>query len=129
MTDHSLIKQRIIALVPEIMELKFGCRVHTEGSETSGIYVCETEKGSWIISYGDYYGICPRPGYVQILGRPIQLADIVASAYFGEFDGNASLKVEQENAHQLCVMWNPKFDFDGQSDELKDFVGTLLNVK
>lgn len=135
MTHHDLIKQKIQSLVPEIMELKFGCELllHNEARPLpKAVYVWQlNDKKSHYEVFrenGLMVSVC-KDEIKQILGRPIQLADIIYCLYIGEFDDEATLKAEQEKVHQLCVMWNPKFDFDGQSDGCKEFVGGLLGIE
>lgn len=70
----------------------------------------------------------PKGGGHHITGRPITLADVVYCTNFGEFDSEQMLRKEQEEAHMLLVMWNPKVDFDNQDQPTKDFIGRLLNV-
>lgn len=152
---HDLIKQKIQELVPEIMELKFGCEValkinnglsealykkfreivFTTGGGVQPKYYCSSR---WF-KYDVLDRLKIKDG-VEILGRPIQLADVLRAI------NNSSKTAVAITCHGFFLVpsgknqfgdlpqsppridWNLSESFDGQSDECKEFIGQLLGV-
>lgn len=144
--NHDLIKQKIQSLVPEIMEIKFGCwiKLKSENSE----HRINQDRGENMIWFGiedseDAY----NPDEVEILGRPIQFADVLRAVnmtkgskrisvqdcgtfmWYGFYESGESEDWNEIWDGEKRMTWNLSESFDGQSDETKSFVGELLGVK
>lgn len=84
MNNHlQTIRDRVIAAVPEIMDLKFGCQIKTlDGVEFYGVGLQDGfDKGS-LSSVDEGCGCCSSHrtyslGEYEILGRPIRLTDVL----------------------------------------------------
>lgn len=85
MTNIETLKRRIVKILPEIMKLEFGCEVQTKwGNKKNAGFIFRTFlTGSVdIISYDNtVISTTPEqkmsPQISKILGRPIQLADVL----------------------------------------------------
>lgn len=145
MTDK--IKSKIIEAVPEIIELKFGCKIISEvwgelvirGKGARGRK--DTEDTYEAIDEGfiksNSVGSCfvPESSIKEILGRPITLADVLRAISTSFDEGNieaGSWGVAVDGsffrAYRRYEKWNLTADYDGQSDEVKSFIGKLLGV-
>ncbi len=135
--QYSELKNKIVEAVPEIMELKFGCRVLLEDDVVWTIYE----------SMGDSVGVihnherrCPSKNQItKIIGRPITLADVLlalekthghiaehlitSSGRFGVISGEDR---ETGAIHQFSCSWDLTKDLDDQSDATKQFLYDLL---
>jgi hypothetical protein len=138
------VKEKIIEAVPEIMELKFGCYISGNGLLNarvvggSGGYSPEYDciavlrSGSRNIEL-----INLNENYYEILGRPIQLADVLRA--INAKDGNGEFycidaqgdfgEPTPEGVAMFGVKWDLSKDFDGQSDETKTFIYNILIKK
>lgn len=151
------LNEKIIELVPEIVSLKFGCKVevhvdsegfanegsieHTPCANTTG-YVTHSE---YLECNDDYAGdILVKNiinGYLgedydgiscEIIGRPITLADVLRA--IRKISQHGSWSVTQDGrlydiGHDDCgPMWNLSTDLDGQTKETKDFLAKILGV-
>lgn len=77
------LKEKIIELVPEIVELKFGCEVWCsfEGLQTRGFVTDIPDSfGQVRIQIPGYYSVIKEVDTLQILGRPITLEDVLKAA-------------------------------------------------
>lgn len=125
-------KVKIIELVPEIMELKFGCFVKIDEALPERVTALRTiARHDFIIT--DVTREWWPVSELNILGRPISLADVLRAID----TTNRSIAVntkglfEEEVGYEdteLGERWNLTTDFDGQTQEVKDFIGSLLNV-
>lgn len=129
------IKQRIIELVPEIMELKFGCQVLFKDIVFN--YVCRGKEGRsptlmLITPDGERATVViaemEKMKY-EILGRPIQLADVLLALQsqtkwdvFVMKNGNIVAMGESS------VRWNLLETYDNQTQDVKNFIGRLLGI-
>lgn len=139
MTDPITLK--IQELVPEIMELKEGCRVSHFLKGTGTILRVEKHEGE-----SDTYCLgflaLPEPIFEreplnlnwEILGRPITLADVLRAirengklVYVRE-DGSFYLEDEPLQIYYSGYFWNLALDWDNQTQKVKDFLGRLLGV-
>lgn len=139
-------KQKIQELVPEIMELKFGCRFKLKNVDNSKTYIYVSEKhenGCIFIQTSSGY----NPEYrcidkENLIGRPITLADVLLA--IGKTGGrNGVISMETPNAKKfsieeyfvdtmvskLLTIWDLTKPYDNQSQETKDFIGSILGVK
>ena len=126
----------IVEEVPEIMELKFGCIMHTpagigkfmktdgEGSNRRQVFF--TESG--YIDH-NHWSDC------KILGRPITLADVLRAIcspyYLVDCGGQFWETVENDDAETtgmrgIQVRWSLSRDLDGQSDEVWMFLNSVI---
>ena len=148
------VKEKIIEAVPEIMELKFGCRVFIEqciwksnvdGYDAFGTVIRKIENTDYKqldVSLDDYDGdilnVWENDGYdFKVLGRPIQLADVLRA--INAKDGNGEFycidaqgdfgEPTPEGVAMFGVKWDLSKDFDGQSDETKTFIYNILIKK
>ena len=177
MTDP--IKAKIIELVPEIVEPRFGCSFVVkkqtpfedlgieEGDYISlfdwefdsqsflrpkkfrtALYVHKSEgavtdyKNPKVVTVADFDSLL-KNGNIEILGRPITLTDVLRA--IGSLTittrGDEALKIDtlgnMEYYHSGDIMpgweiapvkWNLTTDYDGQTQEVKEFIGKLLGV-
>lgn len=132
------IKQRIQQLIPEVMELKFGCEfwanVIAEDEDTwrEILFVNVSErmyddtlilgriKGNWETCH------IPKQNVMEILGSSITFAVVlraIASTW------KAINQRERKNIELLIFVWNLTKDYDDQSQETRDFIGSLIGVQ
>jgi hypothetical protein len=126
------VRQAIIAAVPEISELKFGCRVRLKSSTDDNVHIIlssrETESGD------RQYGI---DGYVigdfkekdfEVLGRPITLSDVMRSmdTHLAINDFGYFFHVVGCEVHGYSYGWDLSQPLDGQSDEVWRFLHSVI---
>lgn len=114
--------KKIQELVPEIMELKFGCKVIVKGIRENNpgceydIVIDKRELENGKICLG-YFGTMPIE-HIEILGRDITLFDIKQCLmYYGY-----SIKEFTE----IAKIWEREDNFNAQSDKLKDKMYELI---
>lgn len=142
--------EKIISLVPEIVELKFGCRVivHLGYKDEEAIITrwLDTSRNmpQWVVwpipESGRWFEYCTDKSKMTILGRPITLADVLRA--IGQQYGDSRLMVNNLGGFRIYysgdVMpgwedvgsprWNLSQDLDGQSEETKAFISKILGV-
>lgn len=132
-------KQRIQELIPEIVELKFGCELLRKG-ETKYQVINPLGWGAnpkkcWInsVPFGDIpleleKDLVQNGGEFEILGSPITLAVVLRAI------GIRPYEVNWYNANVITLVdegnhfnWNlTKDNYDDQTEETKKFIGSLL---
>ena len=116
---------------PEIMELKFGCRIsfknengiYDEGTMLSSAFCCQNYFVQKVVDI--------RNLEIKIFGRPIRLADVLLALstigdgyFYGITDGGVFF---HEDGGLLNGIWNlADNNLDNQSDECKEFLIKLL---
>jgi hypothetical protein len=130
------VKEKIIEAVPEIMELKFGCKIETNKKYSKEFYLGKFSERSYIFcgSNGEFCETYPESkNNIKILGRPIQLADILIAInqkkprVFIQLDQDGVIyKGEYECMDTVLARWDLSKDFDNQSDETKTFIYNIL---
>jgi hypothetical protein len=132
------IKQKIQELVPEIMELKFGCIIRNHEMTEDLKFCGESKQGGetcYIPSIDDYVVLDSHIG-CEILGRPIRLADVLRA--IGETKNRVACDdmgniFELTGAGQIIMpahFWDlSKDSYDDQSQETKKFIGELLDKR
>lgn len=134
-------KQKIQELVPSIMELKFGCRFFFKGNNNGCVAL---SNGEWKRLHFLYKPLHLEPKYdtlnrqdliddnaLEILGRPITLADVLLAIKkqnpewrpddFFKATGSIILPFYD-------ISWDLTKSYDDQSQETKDFIGSILGV-
>lgn len=142
MTD--LTKAKIIELVPEIMELKFGCEVMPhEDTDEDDVYTILQKHGNFyqvqkvdredcgVTTFGEHAGF-------RILGRPITLADVLRAiaateGMFARIDSRGTFEHwwtgDVMNASwERGLVWNLALDYDNQTEVTKRFIGSLIGA-
>lgn len=135
------IKARIQELCPDVMELKFGCKVklldYEKYPNAWGIYAGkqfwksgEHDRELVIHPDGKLY---PMDKKIEILGSPITLAVVLRAIERAK--GITGYAVGQNGAFYFhgqelfkVPRWNLEHDYDQQSEECKQFIGSLLGV-
>lgn len=144
------IKQRIVELVPEIMELKFGCLVQDPDfprpaivvrvfpSNPDGSYSFKTQY--WKEGSVGNIGLDGDAKNWKILGRPIQLHDVLRAVDKSrKRDGWEYFVTSSGTFHKINIMhadytptalfrFDLSLDFDSQTPEVRAFIGTLLGI-
>ncbi len=139
------LKEIIWKAVPEILELKFGCELKYPGYERATL--CGQQINFWKVYCKRKNEVCfntVTPGQlqfsevIQILGRPIRLADVLmvvekskpTQLWYVKADGTfCSARYDELNNKGLKrhAEWNLLDDnLDNQSDECKQFLIDLL---
>ena len=131
MTNLEKLTQRIHKLVPEILELKFGCEVEEKPAFGSAFRNHEPLSGKWIATVQDRTGAWMFPsdiGFVRvkesellkwhtILGRTITLADVLRA--IKEKSGTPTI----DCTHVANTLWNlAADDLSLQSNECIEFL-------
>lgn len=130
-------EQKIRELVPGLQELTFGCEY--EHNDTKYILVKDEYNGEHLLGYdfcnGSYTTTLWRKmrDEIKILGHPIQLHHVLraVSPYQNttvSFSKSSSgyVEINQRQADVLTV-WDLTKDYQNQSEEVKEFIGNLLN--
>lgn len=140
MTEDN-VKARIVELIPEIMELKFGTLVRFQrapnvilhGQVVSAEHA--NDKVSLLLEISTTVYQWPRSAIIEILGRPITLADVLRTLQKVRCDeaigidyngGFLNCDQDMQNLTTSDTCWNLLTDYDNQTPELKAFIGTLL---
>jgi len=128
--------------IPEIMELKFGCKVETGKNRDKAIIFYSKNNQIWInydnSNNTNYFNLSDERNY-QILGRPITLEDVLMvipenkkNVYSLEttntFIGSKKKNLfEFNHMHtRTGVFWIPNKDINNQPQETIDFLHNLL---
>lgn len=152
MTNYDQLKSAIQAANPEIMELKFGCELLDIRTDETAHVIGEVlyfgDEGDYELSLiafdkkvdvpfkwggiGDErlftadYKTVERKVDFKILGRPIQLADVLLAIRATE-PKNGDFHKWNNDWQRIIVEWNLKDDnLDHQSEETKQFLINLL---
>lgn len=137
------LKQVVQAANPEIMELKFGCKIKVSIGTLISKYGRQDnilECTIYAQSHGDFMAtssydparIVKQEKIVQILGRPIRLADVLhaltnCAKYPALIDYSVGLVFFHFKYEGDGATWNVLDDnLDNQSDETKQFLIDLL---
>lgn len=127
MTNLETLQARIVKIVPEIMKLEFGCYVnptvdsiHFVLAELIGGYVqvMEMVEDEGIIVFSKPMRDFPR----EILGRPIQLADVLQSVGDNDWEMRLSKPYILMIAKGKSVHWDIRLNLSEQSIEVIDFL-------
>ncbi len=122
---------------PEIMELKFGCefkyqdRLHRIVQKIKGNMYLGGDGKIWS------YEMLTQAKYLEILGRPIRLADVLLAleeqVKINMRDSKREVELLSNNMEYLWAetkniikYWNLKKDFDNQSDKCKELLVKIL---
>jgi hypothetical protein len=135
------IRAACIAANPEIVELKFGCKVKlalrtgfhaaylkkfdTNQFTFDGFQKLMSDKENGWIDIGEYY---EKNNEWEIIGRPIRLADVllVVEQIPNAYSRTAQFEI---NAKNICKRWDMRTDdLTQQSDETIVFIHSLLAV-
>lgn len=143
------VKAKIQELVPEIMELKEGCQVMVGVNKPLLHTIYGYDDGMWMaflnqpfpksLEANNFYDCKFVEGAegIEILGSPITLAVLLRAilkekpySYFVDIRGNFWKWVNVNEAPiETGAIWNLEHDnYDQQSDECKQFIGSLLGV-
>ena len=125
MSKPQELKKIIQKEIPEIMKLKFGCKVKyiRGGNHKKGVYIQEDPYEYYLFhtKYGDERVRKQRNRkFIESLGRPITLADVLRVVK--ERKGREFYYAHLEEIEKL---WNLKKDYDGQS---KKTIESLLKI-
>lgn len=141
----SLIREKIVAAVPEIMELKFGCEIKREGASKREFFVGQfgdefsivriDDKGAWIPFTIPWP---PKSQHFEILGRPIRLSDVLVAIgkqgktfpfSIGFTRGDFISIIPENGTSKQHAVWNCRKDsLDDQSPETLQFIHSILCV-
>lgn len=111
------VEDKIKELVPEIMELKFGCEIQFEiplmrAIWTSRIIDYLSTDDKIYVDHGKTMEVIPRMYIKKILGRPITLFDIKQCLMYNGY----AIKEFSE----IAEIWQAPDSLDRQSDKLID---------
>lgn len=143
MTNYETIKAACIAANPEIVELKFGCEFYWKKDSEDRHFIYHVSQNHPFYfeakTDGSNGGYLDYPKEeVEILGREIQLADVLlaisktehaSKLLIDSMGGFWSINDEGETAtikQQFPVRWFVKVPLSGQSPETLEFIANLL---
>lgn len=137
------IRKACISANPEILALKFGCKLqHKDYSDTIHIFLNIKECG-WMQAiqlFNDFVVDIKLDKY-KVIGRPIQLADVLLAldkspdikavvsdkGHFRVLDNCLyGQKIVKAGKGQIACDWNLKKPLEEQSKETIDFIAGLL---
>jgi hypothetical protein len=134
-------KQKIQELVPEIMELKFGCEIDRNKNDGRETIIRIRENHPFLftaIIFRDTFGTFTQEiekESCKILGRPITLADVllamekVGKYILVDITGNLFTHDMSDGALVDEGIWDLTKNYDDQEQSVKDFIGQILGVK
>lgn len=137
-TTLEKVREKIISLVPEIVELKFGCEILVHGQSDFRSRVLRVNKNGFSLFRQNRKSIyLPKKstGY-EILGRPITLEDVLR-AHCTMFDwfGDRPLEYRigktgqyEEQVASIYNLWHLGKPLNEQSEECVEFIGKVLGV-
>lgn len=138
MTDHlQEVRAKIIEAVPEIVELKFGCEIDSQGKANKLLYVGHSnhqhavhailkDKSTAMLMVDEVFTS-------TIIGRPVTLADVlmaidyvrpVKQCWYVRYDGIFF----DSRDEKWSVNWNLALPFDEQKPEVIEFLHKILCV-
>jgi hypothetical protein len=155
---YNQLVEKIVEAVPEIMELKLGCRIecrnnilanqyglngegyvvtsHSAAFNDKLCYMATREKGHREV---DLPFIYHNPKWFKIIGRPIQLADVLrainslgdtkktyAISQEGKFFSVRYIPALLDYEVEYYSKWDLSLPLDQQNDEVKEFLYNLL---
>lgn len=142
---YATLRERIVKVVPEIMELKFGCRFEDASTLVSISYpFAMNSQVSVLKSDGaqiDYETSGVVPNHSKILGRDITLADVLRAIESSmpcvggvkwvdmASDGWMFLMFKNGDGHKTFrsdAKWELQLALHEQSDELGEWLLTIL---
>lgn len=128
-----LVKEAIIRAVPSVMDLVFGCEVKIGDFKRTvfQVFYDEDENVSNILTESSSIGMLQytSPGAFEIIGRPIQLQDVLVA--IDKAKPLMELCVRQTGTFidperiSIGIHWDLSQDFDHQSEETIDFLYEL----
>lgn len=139
--------QKIVELVPEIVELKSGCII-SHFLKGTGTILCvekhEGESDTYCIGYLSLHEPLferePWNPNWTILGRPITLADVLRAMYSIQPANKTLITLECDgqfietfhngsfSEKMAGPTWNLALNLDGQTDETRAVISKLLGV-
>ena len=146
------VKAKIIELVPDIMELAYGCLVIYKFFGDLGTFEAKCRYSHrvgnrhYVIDENDHvhfvYSKEVGKEELKVLGRPITLADVLRAMEkisdetrvwmgvltTGQIFHNAPHNDSNAFYQIIDCTWNLATHYDGQTQEVKDFIGKLLGV-
>ena len=152
MTDLEIIRKACVKANPSIMDLVFGCEIKLDNKKNAVLYyekggssfdgenteyyegaLCLYSEEGEFLTYGDESEYkMPKINDIEILGRPIRLADVLLAVGFKTKKMNYFHSVDKED--HLClgnwvdtVRWNLRKDsLTDQSPETINFLAEIL---
>ena len=140
MSTYEKLKALIVKEVPEIMDLKFGCDIKVLQNHYVGNIAGITREGNpffidWTYaspSIIDGRIINEYPNKFEILGRPINLADVLRAIAGADIEVDLSLGVNGNlfmynslnNLPPVC--WDLSKDLQGQNKRVWEFLLEIL---
>lgn len=143
------IREKCVAANPEIAELKFGCWVKYRNEELDRRTIAlarEFEQDGFlfvpVMPFGkvqDSWEVyCPEIRTLEIIGRPVRLADVLLAMLDNYMapniglgtgsDGDCLWWFDKEHS-KAAILWNLRADdLEQQSDETISFIHSLLFV-
>lgn len=134
-----IIREKVIEVVPEILELKFGCRVSIT-SEIDGERAEIVIDNSYEVNTAEKENLYQKETgnterIYEIIGRPIQLADVLRvidkiDTHCIRTDGDF-LKFDEDYKRYISfgVWWDLSKPLEEQSEEVLEFLVQLLDNK
>lgn len=142
---YETLRTRIIKLIPEIVELKFGCWVEID-DDILGVNhpakICEwSEQKGELTGFKVWLGLShyrdiQKNQITKILGRTIRLADVLRAIEKSNFDEAPMVTCEGQftdydpetgSLHLLGKWWNlAQDDLSQQPEETWDFLLTVI---
>ena len=146
MTNLQKLRQAIIKEIPEIVELKFGCKVEVkwQGEKKKRGFVFRNfliGELDIICNFNEIYSVNPKnkktPQIVKIIGRDIKLADVLRVVWIVQptmeitdkdrVDFGAMVNVTEERVFDVVQDWSlSKNNLDLQSKGTIDFLTEII---
>ena len=124
MTTYEKLRSRIVELIPEIVELKFGCEIE-RWSDSEKCFVTQVDERG-MVEY--FHPTIPDPAALlehefEIIGRPITLEDCMRAmnSELYRFD-DFYLTDSEDNS----VKWIPGKPLEQQDEETLLFISKIL---
>ena len=131
MNKEQELREAIIKAVPEIMELKLGCKVKDIFGKDCRYCGHRTDDESehrefQVLDYDGILGEIEENDFNGVtIGRPITLADVLRASQDIMSKGNDN-SVFEEDMENIVMNWNLKEPLSNQSQPVKDFLYNLL---
>jgi len=131
MNKYSLITKKIQEAVPEIMELKFGCKVeykHKQDESTKVDTIIKIDYGAEFNSFRTINGYIQSEEVItKTIGKDITLEDCMIASPIGILvDRNGIFYNTKLKALNIGRAWILNTPYHLQSQSTKDFIGNLL---
>ena len=125
------IRLAVVKKIPEVLELKFGCRVRIQFYGSPVIthrHRIGNVKECWGVTTGSYGTLINDEDIVEVIGRPLTLEDVL-QIINKPVKYHTSIPTIHMDVCKVLSIWFLGKTLDQQSDETIAFIYSLIETK